>query len=278
MNLVRSYEKRRLKFRSLLFDRENLSLTEARLAYLTQRNPALSLEADRLQEFAEFYGMSEEEAQNVQSIKDKDALENMFNAVETDSGLTQNYQDARILYTARLQLAYTRFPSALKLLRHLNSLYLPWQRKNIKVLDYGCGVGDYALAFATHNYPVTLCDIEGGNLDFARWRFEQRPYPFEVLSVTESNLYPNLGQHHVVLAGEVLEHVRAPLQVLKNIHQCLPKGGLLWYSGYPDHQREVGGDHLIEAAEQRMEAYGFVQSHFKPATTLQLPGALYKKR
>ena len=221
--------------------------------------------------------MSEEEARNVQSIKDKDALEDMFNAVETDNGLTKNYQDARILYTARLQLAYTRFPSALKVLRHINGLYLPWRRKNIKVLDYGCGVGDYALAFATHGYQTTLCDIEGGNLDFARWRFEQRPYPFKVLPATETNLYPELNEQHIVLAGEVLEHVREPLQVLKNIHQCLPKGGLLWYSGYPDHQREVGGDHLIEAAEQRQEAYDYVQGNFKPATTLQLPGALYKK-
>jgi hypothetical protein len=43
-------------------------------------------------------------------------------------------------------------------------------------------------------------------------------------------------------------------------------------------EREVGGDHLPEAAEQRLEALNFLREHFKPATSLPLPGYLYKKR
>ncbi len=277
MNLVRSYEKRALKLKSWLFDRSTLNLDEQTLADQTRRDPSLSLAEDRLKEFAEFYGMSEEEARSIASIQDKQALEDQFDSVETDSGLLKNYQDAKLLYTARMQLAYTRFPSAFKLVKHLNALYLPGQRPNVRVLDYGCGVGDYGLAFASQGYFITLCDIEGGNLDFARWRFEQRKLRFDVVPVTLEKLYPELGQHDVILAGEVLEHVREPLQVLKNMHAALPKGGLLWYSGYPDFQREVGGDHLVEAAEQREDALRFVQAHFKPATRLQLPGCLYRK-
>ena len=139
MNLLRSYEKRALKVRSFLFDRDNLSLDEATVAKRTQRNPALSLQQDRLEEFAEFYQISPEEAQAVESIHNKDALEDMFNAVETDAGLTKNYQDASLLYTARMQLAYTRFPAAAKLLHYINSLYVPWRRQSVRILDYGCG-------------------------------------------------------------------------------------------------------------------------------------------
>ena len=55
----------------------------------------LPLAEDRLQEFAEFYEMSPEEARAIESIQNKDALEDMFSTVETDEGLTRNYRDAR---------------------------------------------------------------------------------------------------------------------------------------------------------------------------------------
>lgn len=277
MNLLRSYEKRALKIRSMLTAPGCLSLTEAELANQTRLNPQLTLQEDRLEEFATYYNISKDEARSIESIQNKDALEDVFQNVETDTGLTENYRSARLLYTARMQLAYTRFPTAVKLLQYINSYYPVSRRKSVKILDYGCGVGDYGLAFAVQGYFVTLCDIEGGNLDFSRWRFEQRQLPHDVIPVTESNLYPDLDRQQIVLAGEVFEHVREPITVLKNIEQALPKGGLLWYSGYPDYQREVGGDHLIEAAEQREAALDFVRSHFKLATTLQLPGCLYKK-
>jgi SAM-dependent methyltransferase len=278
MNLVRSYEKRMLKTRSLLFDPESLSLNEETLGKMTCQFPDLSVSEDRLREFALFYGLSPAEAANIESIKNKQVLEDVFDCVETDEGLLGNYRTARLYYTARLQLAYTRFPVACKLLQYFNSLYRKSKRSSIRVLDYGCGVGDYGLAFAVHGYPVTLLDIEGGNLDFARWRFEQRQLPHHVIAATESNLYPNLGQQDIILSGEVLEHVREPLTVLKNSHAALNKGGFLWYSGYPDFEKEVGGDHLQEAADVRPEAYQYVQTVFKKATSLQLPGALYKKR
>lgn len=277
MNLLRSYEKRTQSLRSWLFDRDNLSLNERRLGEMTRLDPSLPLATDRLREFCEFYRLSEEEALNVASIKDKDALEDMFTDVETDAGLLKNYQDARLLYTARMQLAYNRFPVSWKLMKHLNAGYPPVKRPGIKVLDYGCGVGDYGLSFAVHGYFVTLCDIAGGNLEFARWRFAKRNFNFDTIPVGTDDLYPDLGRHHVILAGEVLEHVRNPLLVLQNMHAALPKGGLLWYSGYPDFQREVGGDHLIEAAEQREECLAFVQKNFRPATQLSLPGCLYRK-
>jgi SAM-dependent methyltransferase len=278
MKLLRSYEKRVFKLRSFLFDRDNLTLSEARLAKLTQLDPAADLMLDRRQEFAEYYGITEAEAGNVESIRDKQSLEDHFNAVETDNGLLRNYRDASFLYTARLMMAYTRFPTAWKLVQYLNSLYPPGRRTSLRLLDYGCGAADYALAFATQGYQITLCDIEGGNLDFAKRRFERRNIPINVLPVREDDLYPALPPHNIVLSGELFEHIREPLLALRNIHDCLPKGGIFWHSGYPEVEREVGGDHLPEAAEQRLEALNFLREHFKPATALPLPGYLYKKR
>ncbi|MGE0201151.1 MAG: class I SAM-dependent methyltransferase [Candidatus Melainabacteria bacterium] len=277
MNLLRSYEKRVMKWRAKLYDPDALTLDEQKLAEMTRRDKSATVQLDRLREFAEFHRMSEAEAAEVQSIKNKAVLEAIFDNVETDDGLLKNYRDASFYYTARMQLAYTRFPVAFKLLRYFNALYPKNKRADVRVLDYGSGVGDYGMAFAVHGYHVTLLDIEGGNLDFARWRFEQRGLKHDVIPVTDASLYPPLGRQDIILSGEVMEHVRDPLTVLKNSHAALPKGGFLWYSGYPDHEREVGGDHLQEAADVRPQALAFVQQHFKPATRLQLPGSLYKK-
>lgn len=278
MKLLRSYQKRVFKVRSFLMDPANLSMTEAGLAKSTQRNPELDLADDRRLEFAEFYNLTDAEACQVESVYNKQALEDHFNNVETDAGLMKNYRDASFLYTGRLMMAYTRFPTAWKLAQYLNSVYLPSRRKQIRVLDYGCGVADYGLAFAKQGYQVTICDIEGGNLDFAKWRFENRNIPVEVVPVTDNDLYPPLPAHDVVLSGELFEHIREPLLVMKNIHSCLCKNGFFWHSGYPEVEREVGGDHLPEAAEQRLDTLSFLRTHFKKGTELSLPGYLYRKK
>jgi len=278
LNLLRSFEKRSQKFKTSLFDPKTADLTEAQLALSTQLNTSQPLMADRLAELAAFYNLSEADAIQIQSIHDKDALEDIFQNVDNDTGLFADYRKASLLYTARLQLAYTRFPQALKLVKHINSIYFPWQRANVRVLDYGCGVADYALAFATQGYAISLCDIAGGNLDFAAWRFKQRGIAIQQFAATEAEPFPPLTAHDVVLSGELLEHVRSPLQVVQNIHAALPSGGLFWYSGYPTDPREVGGDHLVEAAEQRQAVLDFMAEHFRPATRLSLPGYLFKKR
>ncbi|MBK8190002.1 MAG: methyltransferase [Vampirovibrionales bacterium] len=278
MHLRRSFEKRALKLRSWLFDRDNLTLDEPTLAKKTLRQGVLSLADDRLREFCDFYRLTPDEAMAIPSIRDKAALEACFTQTGDDAGLMRNYRDARFFYTARMQLAYSRFPVAAKLAQYFNGRFRPAVRSRLKVLDYGCGVGDYGLSLAVFGYRITLCDIEGGNLDFARWRFEQRGLTHDVIAVSEDNLYPDLGAQDIILAGEVLEHVRQPLTVLERCYESLPAGGLLWLSGYPEHAREVGGDHLPEAAEQREACLGFLQQAFGPATTLHLPGCLYEKR
>ncbi len=275
MDLMRSLDKRSVKLINSMFDPAALSLTEDTLASMTQRDPSLPLYEDRKLELAEFYGMTPEQAGQIASIEDKDALENMFVDTDTDTGLLDNYRAASLLYTGRLMMKYTRFPVAVKLIPYLNSKFIPAKRKNIRVLDYGCGVGDYGLAFATQGYRITVLDIEGGNLDFAKWRFDQRNIPVDVVPVTDDNLYPALEPHNIVLAGELLEHVRDPIAVLKNIFDSTPKGGYLWLSGYPEFEREVGGDHLQEAADVRLEALDLLLSHTEKVR-VNLPGSLFK--
>jgi 2-polyprenyl-3-methyl-5-hydroxy-6-metoxy-1,4-benzoquinol methylase len=285
MNLMRSIRKRTtllkdktLLLKNRLLDPKGHTLTQESLTLLTQRDASKSIEADRCAEMSEYYGISEEEVQQIESITNKDALEERFNNIETDAGLFQNYRDAQLLYTGRMMVAYTRFRVAFSILKQFNKYVLPIMRPKTTVLDYGCGVGDYALAFATQGYRVRLCDIAGGNLDFAHWRFQQRKIPCEIIPVTEQTPYPDLGENQIILAGEVLEHVREPLTVLRNMHASLRKGDFLWHTGYPEHEREVGGDHLQEAADVRLEAQAFIDINFERITAPYLLGRLFQKR
>ncbi len=278
MNLARSCEKRVLKLKSWLFDRQSLDLTEETLGDLTRRNLELPLKEDRLRELMDYYELSRDEALATQSEESMAVYKRAFDSgVETDKVLFDNYRACRMLSNARHMLGYTRFGPASRLLKYINSHYLPGKRRNIRMLDYGCGVSDYGLAFASQGYRVTLADIAGGNLEFAKWRYQVREVPADVIPITEDNPYPDLGRQHIIIAGEVLEHVRDPVRLLENIHAALPVGGLFWNSGYPDHERTVGGCHLEEAGAAREEALGFLRRHFRPASRLSLPGFLYRK-
>ena len=164
-----------------------------------------------------------------------------------------------------------------QLLKRLNPYFAPRSRSGITVMDYGCGTADYALAFATQGYRVRVVDLDGGALGFARWRLEQRGVAHDSIAVSETDLYPDLGVNHVVLAPEVLEHIRNPLRLLQNMDRSIPPGGFFWTSGYPVLPREVGADHLPEAYAMRHRVLRYLHEHFEPMDTLPVPGFLFRK-
>ncbi len=280
MNIKRSFEKRFGKLKLWLWDKPSLKMSEDDLARLTCSNASIDVFEDRLNELAEFYQIPASQVLSDRSDESKIAIhsEAFSSGVETDTKLLNGYRQARYASNTRHMLAYTRFKQAVVLLRFFNSLYPPARRKNINVLDYGCGVSDYGLAFAVHGYNVTISDIEGGNLDFAKFRYQRRKLPVQTIAITESQMYPDLGNQQIVLSGEVLEHIRNPVQLLKNIKNALSSKGYLWHSGYPEDSREVGGSHLQEAADLRDDAIALLREHFVSPTSLQLPGYLYKTR
>jgi 2-polyprenyl-3-methyl-5-hydroxy-6-metoxy-1,4-benzoquinol methylase len=242
------------------------NLTQEHLERHSQLQPERATFEDRAFELAEYLSKSPEEVkflyeeyhQNKRLKKDKSALD-----LSTDDKVLAHYRDDIEMHLTKKMLAYTRFGAALKVLRYVNAYFPKNRRQEIKVLDYGCGVADYALAFANQGYHPVLCDIEGSHLDFAEWRFRRRGLAYDSIPVTNDNLYPDFGTIHIIIAGEVLEHVRDPLQVVQKFDQAMPKGAFFWSSGFPDDEREVGGTHLQEAADLRLDTLNYLRSHFK---------------
>lgn len=291
MNLARSVKRRYHRLCSWAVDPEILSMTEAQLKQASRRNQNLDFMNDRHQEVMDFYKLTpevlEQVLQEVHPHEHSDGDDHDHHheelsidpAFDSDQNLFNHYRqndlNAAISHMC-FELPYYR--TSLRLLQYLNRYFPPKQRRYITVMDYGCGSADYGLAFAAQGYHIRLVDLSGGPIHFSSWRFDQRSLPYDAIEISEDNLYPDLGQNHIVLAPEVLEHIRNPLKLVQNMERSIPAGGFFWTSGFPVVEREIGADHLPEAAALRLETLAYLETNFKRVTIFNLPGFLYRKK
>lgn len=167
---------------------------------------------------------------------------------------------------SRLMLHYTRFAGAAELLTEVSTHFS--STHPLSVVDYGCGAADYGLAFAKAGHNVTLVDFEE-KVAFASWRFTRRKLPVRQISVHANNEYPELHNVDLVIAGDLLEHVRDPVRVVQGVHSALRPNGLFWFPDFPFKEKSVGGHHLHEAAGLRAAAADVVNALFDRVSKLK---------
>lgn len=136
-----------------------------------------------------------------------------------------------------------------------------------RVLDYGCGVADMGLLLAKLGADVTLVDLDNERMEFVKQRFQWRSLPCRVVALSGTEQIPPLQDrsYDLIVATEVLEHVRSPLALLKTLTDALAAGGVLFCSIGIDFDRRAEGDHLVEAiAEGHSPEYSsFFASHYE---------------
>jgi ubiquinone/menaquinone biosynthesis C-methylase UbiE len=94
-----------------------------------------------------------------------------------------------------------------------------------RVLDVGCGLGDFTAVLVEHGLAAVGCDVSSEALLRAR---ERHP---GVEFVQSADALPfGDAAFEVVWAGEVLEHVQDVLGLLAEIHRVLRPGGRLLVS------------------------------------------------
>lgn len=102
-------------------------------------------------------------------------------------------------------------------------------RRALDILDFGCGIGIPAFAFAQRGHRVTALDLEGtGTLAFLRWRAIRANLP---LTIHESRSdVPPLGdaRFDVIVAMDCLEHIPAWRDTLRELARHLRVGGYLF--------------------------------------------------
>jgi ubiquinone/menaquinone biosynthesis C-methylase UbiE len=100
-----------------------------------------------------------------------------------------------------------------------------------RVLDLGCGTGDFTAALADHGALPVGVEVANEPLRRARLRHPQ----LEFVLAGEQLPFDD-GEFDVVWAGEVLEHVQDGLGLLAQVHRMLAPGGTLLVTT-PDHGR-----------------------------------------
>lgn len=89
-----------------------------------------------------------------------------------------------------------------------------------KVLDIGCGDGDYAY----HLQKIGF-DVLAGDMDANRFKYKDK-VKFEKCNVTEKLPFGDNSFDFIVLA-EVIEHLKNPYAVIKELNRILKQGGKL---------------------------------------------------
>jgi 2-polyprenyl-3-methyl-5-hydroxy-6-metoxy-1,4-benzoquinol methylase len=144
------------------------------------------------------------------------------------------------------------------------------KRCPFNVLDYGCGAADPALYLRSQGCHLTICDVEGGNLDAALKRFELRHLGVSAVGATAENPVPSFStEFDIIIALEVLEHIRYPVRFLQTMWDSLVDGGILMLGSFPFKGTNTSGDHLEEAVSARKDLQQWIDEHFE---LIEFPG------
>jgi SAM-dependent methyltransferase len=125
-------------------------------------------------------------------------------------------------------------------------------------LDFGSGIGSNAIVFGLAGFRVTLADIADPLRRFARWRCERRGIDVHDIDLKRERL-PK-GAYDVVTCFDVLEHVPAPLETVRQIRDALrPHGVFFLYAPFgfdPDRPQHVVH---VDTVTARMRSLGFAR-------------------
>ena len=153
-------------------------------------------------------------------------------------------------------------------------------RGPIRLLDVGCGAGNYTLKLL-ERIPlaeVTLVDLSRPMLERAQQRIgQQTQAPIRAIQGDIREIPLDTDHYDVIVAAAVLHHLRTDDQwrsVFSKLHACLRPGGTLWIADLVDHERprlrelmwQRYGDYLaaLDGPEYRDRVLAYVEREDTP--------------
>lgn len=119
---------------------------------------------------------------------------------------------------ASLLLLYPKFSKSAK----TKFRYLPTPKPCQKLLDVGCGNGDYLALASEAGWVVKGVEPDSKALEVARAR------GFEVVQGSLDEIVDSGELFDAITMSHVIEHVHEPVDFVKLAHRCLKPGGILY--------------------------------------------------
>lgn len=113
------------------------------------------------------------------------------------------------------------------------------ERNDVNILDVGCGwAAIYSRCLASLGYNVTGIDLDGGSVISANELTEEFPNIRILQSDADEYIGKNNDVYEIVLAADVLEHMKTPEDFCRNVFEHISSPGLLLVI-VPDGYSEV---------------------------------------
>ena len=100
--------------------------------------------------------------------------------------------------------------------------HIPWPKPGQRLLDFGCGNGEFLLFAQSIGWQVLGIDADAEAVTTAR----SRELPVRQGGVEA--LEEGLGRFDGIALAHVIEHVHDPVELLRRCHNLLAPGGWLW--------------------------------------------------
>lgn len=112
-----------------------------------------------------------------------------------------------------------------------------------KLLDIGCGTGNFLAASRDAGYEVTGIELDRNAARFAKERLGlHNIYPLTISEFAEQRAGDRFD---IVTFFEVLEHQAAPAEFLKKVKACVRPGGVIALS-VPNRERWLAGPDVLD--------------------------------
>jgi 2-polyprenyl-3-methyl-5-hydroxy-6-metoxy-1,4-benzoquinol methylase len=112
-----------------------------------------------------------------------------------------------------------------------------------KLLDIGCGTGNFLAAAREAGFDVTGIELDHNAASFARQRLGlERVFPLTISEFAERHAEERFD---VVTFFEVLEHQAAPVEFLRKVKGCVQPGGVIALS-VPNPERWLTGPDVLD--------------------------------
>ncbi len=118
------------------------------------------------------------------------------------------------------------------IIREVENILTGLKKNNVKILDYGCGVGTLVFYLSSAGNNLTGVDISPLSIKLCNRSAEEMNLTNRVKFSESRNFWKKLkstnNKFDLIICSEVIEHVRNDTMLLRNLLKVLNKGGYIF--------------------------------------------------